>query len=256
MNAPVRIPGQPAPIGDNAGPVEPTPFDLSAQEIGDLYEEARNFLDGEPIQTQAMAEAVGKLMASIRDAAKVADQRREAENKPFNEGKAEVQARYNTLIGETKTVTGKAVLALNACDKALAPFLAAREAEKRRVEAEAREAARVAEEAARAAFQASRVDDLAAREEAERLAATARDAEAAARRAEKDRATVKGTGRAIGVRKTYAAEVVDTQAFARWVWANRQDALTGWLKSLADQLCSQGVRDMPGVKITEGVRAQ
>jgi len=244
-----------AEIGHN-NPPEATPFDLSRDEIESLYGEAKNFLDGEPVTTQAMADAIGKLMADTRDAAKRADERRKAENKPFDDGKAEVQARYAPLISDTKAVRGKAVLALEACNKALAPFLAAQDAEKRRKEAEAREAARVAAEAAATAFQASRVDDLAAREEAERLASQAKAAEAAARRAENDRATVKGGARAIGMRKTYSVTVTDTQAFARWVWANRQHELAGMLQTLADRLCSDGLRDMPGVTITEGVRAQ
>jgi hypothetical protein len=253
MNAPVRIPGVPAPIGDNA---EPTPFDLSKQQIEDLYGEAVNFLDGEPVTTQEMADAIGKLMASTREAVKLADERRKAENEPFDAGKAEVQARYAPLISDTKSVRGKAVLALEACNKALAPFLAAQDAEKRRVEAEAREAARAAQEAAQAAFRASQVDDLAAREEAERLATVAKAAEATARKAENDRATVKGGARAIGMRKTYSAQVTDLRAFARWVWTHREHELGGMMQTLAERLCSDGVRDLPGVAITEGVRAQ
>ena len=50
------------------------------------------------------------------------------ENEPFDL-KAEVQARYAPLIGNTKAVKGKTVLAADACKAALAPWLMAVEAE-------------------------------------------------------------------------------------------------------------------------------
>lgn len=253
MNAPVRIPGEPVPIGDNSAP---TPFDLCRDEIEALYMEAKNHLDGEPITTQAAAEGIGKLMDMLRQAHKKADEARITENKPFDDGKAEVQERYAPLISDTKKIKGKTVLALDACNKALAPFLAAQDAEKRRKEVEAREAARVASEAAAAAFQSSRFDDLTGREEAEQLATAAKAAEVAARRAEKDRATVKGGARAIGLRTTYRPEITDPTAFAKWVWLNHKSEMLGHLQAIAERHVTNGSRSMPGITVHEERKAQ
>lgn len=60
-----------AVIGGN-NPPEPTPFELSKQAIEDLYEEARQWLDGDPVSTQAQADALNTLQARIKDAAKEA----------------------------------------------------------------------------------------------------------------------------------------------------------------------------------------
>ena len=242
MNAPLRIPGKPAPIGDNVPP-EPTPFDLSRDEIEGLFAEASHWLDGSGVQSQADADAVGKLLDMLGDAIKRADARRKDENKPFDDGKAEVQARYNTLIGGTKSVTGRAILAQDACRKALTPWRLRQDEERRAAAEKARQEADEQRRLAEAEFQTSPVDDLEARARAEDVARGAKAAEAMARRAEKPHAT--------GLRTTARAEVTDFQAFARWAWTERPDELCGLLQTLAERLCAARVRAMPGVVLHE-----
>ena len=66
-----------AAIGHN-NPPEPTPFDLSKAEIESLYMEAKNWLDGEGVTTEAQAEAVSKLIDLLRKAEKAAEKVEEA----------------------------------------------------------------------------------------------------------------------------------------------------------------------------------
>lgn len=256
MNAPVRIPGDPAPIGDNVPPVAPTPFDLSRGEIEGLYGEAVHWLDGSGVQTQADADGVSRLLDMLRKATKTADERRVAENKPFDEGKAEVQARYGTLIADTKAAKGKAVLAMECCKKALAPYLAKIEDEKRAVAAAARAEAEAKAREAALAFQVSRATDLEAREQAEALARDAAEAERLARRAENDRAGAKGGARAVTLRTRCRPEITDPRAFARWAWEHHYAELTSHLQTIADRHCANGQRAMPGVTIHEERVAQ
>lgn len=238
-----------APIGHN-NPPEPTPFERSREEIESLYDEAKGFLDGEPITTQAMADAIGKLLNMIRAAEKRADEARKAEVKPLDDAKAEIQARYNALIGQTKSVTGKTVLAADACKKALAPFLQAQEAARLEAERKAREeAAKLAAEA-QAQLEASR-HDLTAREEAETAIQQAKAAEQnVARIAHASTKAGGGSfGRAVSLRTNYRAEVTDMTAFAKWAWGARREAVEAFMRDLAQKEVDAKRHDLPGVTV-------
>lgn len=238
------------PMGHN-NPPEPTPFELSRDEISDLFDEAKNWLDGAGVETQDDADGVSKLLDMIRKAMKTADERRIAENKPFDDGKAAVQAKYAPLIADTKNLRGKAVLAAEACKKALAPFLEKQEAEKRRAAEEARRRADAEREAAEAAVRAARASDLAAQEAAEAQLRQAKAAETAANRAEKDRAAAKGGARAVSLRSTWSPVLTDMREAAKHYWAARPDEFRDFLMSLAKQDVQAGKRSLPGFEILE-----
>jgi hypothetical protein len=240
-------------IGGNLPPeaIEPTPFDLSRDEIEGLFDEAKHWLDGEGVQTQADADGVGQLLDAIRQASKKADDRRKEENRPFDEGKAAVQAKYAPLIADTKSERGKAVLAAEACKKALSPFLERQEAEKRRIAEEARRKADEERAAAEAAVRAARVSDLDAQEAAERKLREAQASEAAAKRAENDRASAKGGARAVSLRSTWNVELADLREAAAHYWKIRPDEFRAFLVGIARQDVAAGKRSIPGFTITE-----
>lgn len=243
-----------ADIGHNK---PPTPFEEISERIDGLYEEAKTWLDGDPITTQGQADALNKLINLIRAAEKEADALRKEEAAPHDEAKAEIQARFNTLIGNTKSVKGKTVLALDVAKKALTPWLEKLDTEKREAERKAREEAEAARKAAEAAFVLSEADDLAAREEAERLAAEAKSKDIAARVAEKAKAHAKGgEGRAAGLRSYWRAEITDKREFARWLWTNRAPEMDGYLREMADKIVKQNHdQTIPGVTIHEERKA-
>lgn len=231
-----------AEIGHN-NPPSPTPYDLSRDEIEGLFLEAKNWLDGSGVQSQDDADAVAKLLNMLGEARRTAEDRRKEEARPFDEGKAKVQDRYNALIGKTKSATGKAILAEDACRKALTPWLQRKEEERRAAAEAARRAAEDAAREAALAFQVTRADDLAGREDAEAMARDAKVAEADARKAERSAAS--------GLRTVTTATVTDHRAFLNWVAANRPDALRGWLQTYAETLCAQKTRDLPGVSYSD-----
>lgn len=239
-----------AGIGHNGAP-EPTPFDESEQQISDLYEEAKHWLDGEPVTTQEQCDAIQTLMRSIQAAEKLADERRVEEVRPHKEAQDEIQARYNPLIGKTTKITGKTKLAVEACKKAMQPYLEKLDREKREAADAARQKAERKRDEALAAFRASNVENLAERENAERLLQDAQRAETAANRAEKDRAQAKGSGRAASLRTYQIAEVTDMTAFARFIWTNHFDVLDEFLRTVAQKKVDAGARNMPGVELRE-----
>lgn len=239
-----------AGLGHN-NPPEPTPFDLSEHEISELYGEAKHWLDGDPIETQEIADRVQSLMDKLRKAEKTAEARLKDEVEPFKTAEKAARARYAPLIADTQSVKGKTVLGIAACKEALKPFLLALDAEKKRIADAARAEADRLEAEARAAFNASRVDDLERREVAEALAQLARQAETVATRAANEKAHAKGSGRAATLRTSYRAEVTDMNAFARFVWQQHLDILDEFLRDFAQKKVTAGARDMPGVLVHE-----
>lgn len=233
--------------------VEPTPFEMSEVTIGDLYAEAKNWLDGEPITSQAMADEVSKLIEKLRAEAAVAEERRVTEKKPFDDGAAEVQSRYNRLIENNAKAKryGKAWLAINLAKDALAPWLKKLEDEQKAAAEKARKEADEKLRIAQEALRASQVADLEKREQAEALIREAEKAEANATRAESAKAHAKGGARAIGLRSVWKATMTDGRAAAAHYWQTRRADVDAFFQGLADAEVHSGKRSIPGFEITE-----
>ena len=230
-------------IGHNQPP-EPTPYEAAVDDIDTLYIEAANWQDGTEIKTQADADAVSRLLDISRKEYKKADAARKLEALPFDEGKKEVQARYKPLL-ERATLIG------NICKQALAPFLAKQEAIAREAERKAQEEAEAAERAAQEAFAKANATNIAEREEAERLAEIAKNAEINRKVAAKVKGTAKGGVRAVSLRTVYDSEITDFTAVARFYWEHNQSDLHGFFTGLVERDVRAGKRDIPGVEITE-----
>lgn len=255
MNAIARIPTDAADnprgvIGNNGAPAEPTPFERCRDKINGLYDEAKLYLDGEPVNSQGMADDITNLRNMIRAAAAEAEEARKVEVKPFDDGKAEVQARYNPLIADTKAVTGITVQAVAACNKALEPWLTKLDEEKKDAAAEAQRVADEKRAAAEAAIRSRDATNLEQSAAAEALLKDAKKAGATAKKAAKDSAKAgSGIGRAASLRTSYRAVVTDERDFARHVWANHRAEMAEFLNLLAARLVAAGSRDLPGVTV-------
>lgn len=237
-----------AGLGHNQPP-EPTPFEAVKAEIEDLYAEAKGWLDGEPVATEGQAEAIGKLRDLLRAASKRAEELRKQEAKPFDDGKAEVQARYNPLIQKDR---GTVDLAVKACNAALAPYLRKKDDELREAaRLEQRRAAKLAQEARDAAQAAARSADLTERESAEDLLAQAKDAVASMQRAEKAKPRVPGAARAIGLKSVWTPELTDPAAAIEHYRKVQPAALKEWMLEQARKDVRAGSRHIPGFQITE-----
>lgn len=238
-------------VGHN-NPPEKTPFEVVSERIDDLWTEAKNWLDGSKVESETDAESVSKLLDLFRKAATEADEARKEEARPHDEAKAAIQAKYAPLIADTKAVKGRTVLAIEACKKALAPWLAKKEAEQRAAaeaaRREAEEKQRVAQEALAKAREA---DDLAQRELAEQKLQEAKRADQLASKAEMAKAMVASGGRAVGLRKNYAPELTDGVAAARHYWATRRADMEAFLLDQARKDVAAGIRDIPGFSINE-----
>lgn len=229
-----------------------TPFDLIAEHLEGLIDEARNFADGEPVANQGQADAVSALIESLRIAAKDADAERVRENKPHDDAKAAVQAKYAPLIADPKNKSpGKVWKAIDALKACLQPYLAKLDAEKREAERVAREAADKAAKDAADAMRAAAANDLQAREEAEALIADAEAAQKVAKAAAGDKAHASGGSRAMGLRSVWKAELKDAQIAAGFFWKRDPSVFNAFLQKLADEDVRSGKRSIPGFDVTE-----
>jgi hypothetical protein len=214
-----------ASMGHNNPPL--SPFEAHSANIEDLYVEAKNWCDGEPITTQEQHDEVERLLDMIREAHDAADESRKEENKPFDDGKAAVQAKYAPLISDTKAVQGKTILAKKACLAALTPWRQKvadeKAAEAKRLQDEADEKVRLAQEASRALAPES----LEQAEQVEAIIADARIAQKAAARA--DKAATTGTG----LRANWVPELTDGVLAARYYWTERRPECEAFFLSLA-----------------------
>jgi len=237
-----------ATIGDN-GPPEPIneAYEAIKLHIDDLFETAQGFLDGEPIANQETADLVNKLIDDARQARKAAEERRKLEAKPFDDGKAAVQALWTPLTDEKK---GRCALIIDTAKRALTPWLNKLEEEQREKARLAREDADKAAAAAREALQAS--IDLEARERAEALLEEAKKAERVATKAEKTKAHAKGgEGRATGLTSTWTAKMIDRRAALMHYISESPMRVQAFLQELAESDVRMGARAIPGFEITE-----
>jgi hypothetical protein len=230
----------PPPIGHNRA----NPFDLSSEEIDGLYEEAKHWLDGEGVKSQANADGVSKLLDAARSAAKVADAARKEEKRPHDEAAKAVQAKWSPLLERCDLTT-------TVCKDALKPWLEKVEAEKRAAAEAARREADEKAAAAQAAIRAARDADLPARESAEALLRDAKRADTAANRAEKDKAAAKGGARAVTLHTHYRPVIVDSTAAAKHYWHERREQMETCLLSLAEIDVRNGKRTIPGFEVIE-----
>ncbi len=247
-----------AGLGHNMPPEatqpEPSPFDAVRIHIEGLIEEAKPYLTGAEITTDAQATEIKRLKDEIKLAEKAADDARKLENVPYDDGKAEIQAKYAPLIADTKKVKGKTVLAIETLNAVLTPYLRKKE---REAEEEAARKRKEADDLAVAAAAAVResAGDLEAREEAEELVTAASIANADANRAATAKVHVKGGGRAEGLRSHWVATLTDRKAALLHYIQDWPPEIIAALQILADTDVRAGKRQIPGFEVFDDRRA-
>lgn len=238
-----------SPMGHN-NPPQPTPYEEAAAKIAEARDEALMWLDGAPVTSQDQADGLALLLDMARKASKAADEARKVEAKPFDDGKAEVQARYKPLLADAERVA-------DTLKRALGAWLTKVDADQRAKADEARKAAEATAEAAKAQHAAMNPDSLAEREAADRALDAADRAAHIAKSAEAATAKAKSvTGaRAVSLRSFWSAKVHDPLAFGKWLWTNRNITYLGFLATEAAREIAACKHDLPGVTAVEERRA-
>lgn len=227
-----------ATIGHNQ-PVEP--HTEIFQQIDDLYDEAKNWADGEPIADDAMHDAITRLYDGLHEAGKKADALRVEQKKPLDEQIAAIQSLYNPYIQPKR---GKVDLGKSALGDLLAAYRAAKAAAAKAEADSIAAAAAAARQTANDAMRASS-GNLAAREEAEEALADAKKLERQASRTWK--AATTGTG----LRTTYRADLVNIDEALDHYWKTHQSSFEDLVRELAATDVRAGKRAIPGFSVVE-----
>jgi len=232
------------PHGHNGGPPIIDPTD-AFKKIDDLYEEAKNFADGEPINSPEMAEAITALFEGLHEAGKEAEELRVAEKRPLDKAIDAIQRVYNPYVQPKR---GKVALG----KEALGALLTAWRTEQARLKEEAARKAREEADALTASAQQkmrASSGNLAEREEAEDTLALAKEADRFARRTE--RAATTGTG----LRTVWLTTLVDGEAALSWAYEQAPERFTALVQQMAEEAVRSGARSVPGFKVEEGKKA-
>jgi len=236
-------------IGDN-NPPEPTPLETMAEAVNDLYFEAQNWLDGDPVSTAEQAAELTRLKSRLQEAVKAVDAERKKVADP-------VYATWKDINAAWKPIGDKATKAVQVAQRALTPWLEAVAAENKRKADEAREAANEAarrlREAATAERQSSDLRDVDRREELER---EAEDAAKAARRAEKETSVIRGEdGSKATLRTIWNVTIADRRALLMHYLRTDPDWIEALLLDRAQKDVRAGARFLEGCLITSEQRA-
>jgi hypothetical protein len=205
-----------APIGHNLPPRER----LSSQ-LDDLLEEARRWFDGSPCADQEHANDITQLLRDAQAMWDALEAERKTEAKPFDDGKAAVQAFYKPLQAKAEAIEREA-------KRTLAPWIARQQQAQR----EAEDAARREAEALAARAREVRGDGMVGAMAADYLLAEAAAKVTEAGKLARERAGAKAAtgGRKITLRTvTEPVAVTDGKAALRWAMEARADALRAWL---------------------------
>lgn len=221
-------------IGHNQPPRQEA-FMMALEEV---RVEAGNFLDGEPIENQEQADAVGFIMTSARDIKRDADKARQEDKKPHLEAGKAVDASYKPVLAKADDI-------MKAAQKPLAAWLAKIEREQELERQKAREEAQRKEQEAIEA-QRKAQGDIEAVEAARAKQKEAEAAQKAARKADKAKANVAGTGRSIGLRSKTVAVVENHRELLLWIAAHDKPSLDAFLEDYATKSVPQ---KLPGVRL-------
>lgn len=230
-----------AQMGHN-NPPEPTPLETAKETISLLDVEAANWFDGTPIESQAQADDVARLIDAARKARAKFDNDRKAEKKPHDEAAKAVDAAWKPVIADAERIVeiGKA---------AQTPWLIKQDEAKRALEEATRKAAEeAAAEARRLAEQAD--GSLAAAKARDAAIEDAKRAEWVAQQAANEKASAKGAGmtRAVSLRTTWRCEVKDRRALLNHIAKTHPDDLSAFLDEWAARAVRGGQHELPGVE--------
>ena len=222
------------PIGHNQ-----TPFQLLQDEVNNLHEEAKNWLDGEKV-TGTQEPEIDKLLTMLKDVKKRERSLFKKTKDPHAKAAKEVDTLHNPLKAKIE----------NAIKAGLAAVTPLREAREAAAAEEQRKAIEEAETATRLAQEASVLRDetnLTATEEMQSQVKAAKKLTTQANKLSK---------RKTGLRTTWDCTLKDTSAAARHYFIKRPGEFSEFLTGLAKTDVIAGAREIPGFEIVEKKEAR
>ncbi len=215
-----------------------SPFHATSRHIQDLFDEAKHWLDGGTVTDKKTADGLNKLIGELRKAKTACDDARKDEVVYWNDGKKEVQDRFNPFLKMAKQ-------AIDTAQKALGPWLLAQDAAKReemaRQAAEANTAMTKAVENIRASS-----GNLEQRQEAEKEYEDAQELEKIAKKTARQNI-------AKGAQDRWDTKLENRVIAAQYFWSLYPEDFDELLEGLARGLVDKGKHEIPGFLITQRI---
>lgn len=216
----------------------PPASEAFAMAINDLFAEAKNFLDGNPIENEAQADALGDILSGMKALLRDSEKSRKEEKQPHLDAGKAVDTKWKEVQEPAKLTIAEATKPLTVWRVKVQAEKDA-EAERLREEAKAKEL-----EALEARTAATSLEDA---EKAEELIKRADIAKKTANKIDRG---------ATGLRTSWDAQVLDYGALLKWIKQNRADDLCEFLNTFAHrniEIAKAG--NLPGVEAREVKKA-
>jgi hypothetical protein len=217
-----------ATIGHNN---PPTPLDGIYVELENLWVEANNWLDGEPVSNEGQMKSVDILLAMTKDLGKRAKDLKESEFRPHKAACDEVVADWKPVVDDLKKIA-------DGCKTIVGDYKVKLARQRDEEARKAREEAEAVLQAARQAEQEADKGNIAARLASERAAIEAkRDLVNVQRQAK--------SGHVKGLRSVTEYLVTDQKSCLNWIARNDREATVAFIEEY--------VRRNGGIKRIDGV---
>jgi hypothetical protein len=240
----------PPPMGDNnpPEPLDDSPFAIMSRTIDDLWIEAENWLDKEPIANEAQAEQVTRLKGLFDEASKTAEAERKREKQPHLDAGRAVDEKWKPLVDRAEKAKKTAA-------NKLTPWLQAIEAEKHRLAMQARREAEEAAARLREAHERQQESDDISDMVPEDLEQEAEEARKRAAILARDKAEIRTDEGKASMRTYWFVNVQDPKLLLQHYMRTDPDWLRGVIRERAEAEVRKGARDLPGCSIWSEKRA-
>jgi hypothetical protein len=198
-------------IGGNA---PPDPIDTALEQFADVIDEAANWLDGKPVETEDQMKAVDRITKGMKAARKSVDDARDSVTKPLHEA-------WKGEIARWKPTQDDLDLQIKGLVSLVADFKTKLAAEKEAIRRAAWDASEAARREADAKIAAASAGDI----DAQREALAAREAADLARA----QASVAQKDVVLGMRSYDMHEILDYRAAINWIAQNDKPAMKDFI---------------------------
>lgn len=246
----------PPAAGSNMPPepiVEKTPLELMTEAVDDLYLEAANWLDGDPISNEEQAGRLTELKGRLQEAVKTVEVERKKLADPLYQ-------EWTAINKAWKPISTKAEKAVGVAQRALTPWLVAVAAENKRLaDAAAAERQKAEDELRAKRDAAARTSSLADEDAVEDAEAALKQATKDANVAKRETATVRTDYGKAHLRTYWFVEVLPKPGSYKLLLEHYMRTDRDWLYELlrerAQRDVNGGTRSLPGCRIWDEQRA-
>lgn len=245
-----------ATIGDNNPPSEAVlALSKFSDDLNIHLENAKPFLDGAEIISEAEAELVQRIIDDNKNLHKKMESARKKLVKPLDDEKKEIQEQFNPWIQNNKSGKGKLVHIAEACEERRTAWLRKQELNRQEAERKLKEEAEKAEKERLAALENRQYGDIDSKLRAEQAIDSEKSIQSALKRVQNTRVGTKVEGRKATLREIKTPEVISHDLLLLWIQEHRIDDLNKFCEEMAAKEFRAKNYDIYGVKVNTSYKS-